>query len=95
MAAITVHNLLNVERSPGGEARIEVGLSERPDDDWIDAFGRQAQAAPTTLLSDAVVYPTKPSVELTTNAPLTTENDREVLEWLHAVVAATNDELAT
>ncbi len=92
--AITVQKLLHIERSPGGEARIEVGLSDTPDDDWIDAFGRQAQSTPTTLLSDAVVYPTKPSVQLTTNTPLTTENDREVLEWLHGVVAATNAERA-
>jgi hypothetical protein len=93
MRAITVHKLLHIETSPSGPARLEVELSGRPHEAWIEAFRRQVHAAPSELLAEADLFAHRHSVKLTTKVALTPGNDRELIEWLHEVVAATNAEL--
>lgn len=90
MTPITVHKLVRVEREPAGPARIEVELSARPSEGWILILGAKAQEHRSHLLGSIDVYPDVPSISLITRVPLTTETDREILEWLHDVVAATN-----
>jgi hypothetical protein len=95
MTPITVHKLLHIERTPEGPARVEVELSGVPTEGWLLILDNKVRLHPSRLLTNVAVYPEVPSVVLTTKAELTTGNDRTILEWLHDVVAATNEAMDT
>lgn len=94
MTPITVHKLIRIERDPAapdGPALLEVGLSAPPSEGWLLTLDAKIREYPSHLLARAEAYPEVPSVVLTTKVALTTGNDRTILEWLHDVVAATNE----
>ncbi len=90
MSSVAVRELLGLERVASGAAVIEMLLSEQPTRHWVKRFEANSEVPPAGIVYDVKIDRDRPSVTLRTLPPLDEERERQALEWLHEIVAATN-----
>lgn len=88
---ITVRELIGLVRRDDGSAMVEVLLSETPDRAWAHEFERRADDPPAGLLGAVHLERRLQAVRFVIEPPVDKPRQRSALEWLHDVVAATND----